>query len=206
MKKIIATATLLAASTAAFAGPYAGIGYEASHARIERNSLRSPVIDGTALSLPRSEEQGGLKLLAGYQFNDSWALELGFSQAEVERSREVRLDATRDEEWESSIDGRHFTLAPVYLHQLGERLELRATAGLSYGDYDIEQVHRIDVDNGPDQLISRVKDNDSKFGGMVGVGLAYQTPWKVEVLGQLQHQRNSILSSTSASVGLLYRF
>lgn len=207
MNRILIGASVLAFSTAALSQPYVGIGYQAGAMRVEQDSLRNPVVDGRTLDQSDHESAGSLRLLAGYRFSDSWALELAVQRPTLETSIEERVTGTGDdEEWESSIESTHVTLAPVYLRRLNDRVELRVTAGLLYGDYDIGRKHWIDVDNGPDQLVASASASESKVGGMVGIGAAYQTPWKFEIVGEVQHQRTRVLSNSAASVSAVYRF
>lgn len=206
-KKLIAAAGLLAMSTAAFADPYVGIGYQAGSSRIEKDSLRNPVVDGRALDQSGRESSNSARLVAGLRFSDRWALEATAQQPSLETSIEQRVAGTGDdEEWESTVDTTHITLAPVFLHKLSDNVELRATAGLLYGDYSFKRVHALDVDNGPDQTLSRVKDTDSRYGYTVGVGAAYTTPWKFDLVGDVTHQRTKLLSHSAVSLTAVYRF
>lgn len=205
-KKVIA-ATLLLSAPVAWSGPYVGVGYQAGAARVERDSLRNPDVDGRTLDQSDHESSSSPRLLAGYRFSDRWAVELAFQQPDIETSIEERVDGTGDdEEWESSIDAMHLTLAPVFLHPLGERIELRLSAGVLYGDYDLDRTHSLDVDGGPDQTLSRVSDSTAKVGAVVGAGVAMRTPWKFDVVAEVLHQRTRILSNTSLSLGAVYRF
>lgn len=205
--KLIAAAGLFAMSTAALADPYVGIGYQAGTARVERNSLRNPVVDGRTLDQSDHESASSARIVAGLRFSDRWALELTAQRPSLETSIEERVVGTGDdEEWESSVDATHVTLAPVYLHKLSDRVELRATAGLLYGDYSFKRTHTLDVDNGPDQDISRVKDSDSKVGATIGLGVAYTTPWQFDVVAEATHQRTRLLSSSALSLTAVYRF
>lgn len=205
MKKSLIAASLFVAATAAHAGPYVGLGIQGTSAKLESSSLRDPVVDGEALDLSGSHEKVGVRLLGGYSFSDTWALELGFQQMKIEDSIEVR-DVGQDEEWEAEVDGMLLTLAPVYSLRLNDSTALRLTAGLVYGDHDIKQSHGIDVENGPDQELSSAKDGKSRFGGLAGIGVTYRTPWKVEVLADAQYLRSSVVSGPSMTLGVLYRF
>ena len=205
MHKTLIVAGLALASTATVAGPYAGLGYQGGAAKVEQGALRAPVVDGRTLDLSGSDGHGGLTALAGYRFSDTWSLELSWRRAGVEEGFELR-QAGQDEEWEASVEGSHFTLAPVYRIALGERLALRTTAGLLYGDYDVKQSHSLDVENGPDVTLASAARGRSRFGGSLGVGLEYTTPWKFDVVAEVRHQRTSVLSHTGASVSAVYRF
>lgn len=205
-KKLIAAALFIAAPLA-WGGPYVGVGYQAGVSRVERNSLRNPDVDGRTLDQSDHESSSSPRLLAGYRFNDRWALELTVQRPGLETSIEERVEGTGDdEEWESSIDGTHVTLAPVFLHPLGERVELRLTAGLLYGDYDLDRTHSLDVDNGPDQTIARATDSTSKLGAVVGAGVSVRTPWQFDVVAEALHQRTRILSNSTLSLSAVYRF
>lgn len=209
MHRKIATLALVTftAATAAAAEPYVGVGYQAGAARVERNSLRNPVIDGRTLDQSGHESVNSARVLAGIRFSDRWSLEAAFQQPTLETSFELDIVGTGDdEEWESSIRSTHVSLAPVFQHQLTERTALRLSAGLLYGDYRFTRTHTIDVDNGPDEQLSRARDSDSKVGAMAGVGVTYRTPWKVEVLAEALHQRTSLVSESSVALGLIYRF
>jgi|SRR5690606_6416090 len=207
MYKKLVTAGLITASSAALSGPYLGIGYEAGATRVEQDSLRNPVVDGRTLDQSDHEYAGGARLLAGFQFSDRWALELTAGRPSLETGIEERIAGTGDdEEWESSVDATHVTLAPVYLHRLSPRTELRFTAGLLVGDYDIRRSHGIDVDNGADQVLARTSASESKLGATIGAGAAFQTPWKFEVLGEVLHQRTRVLAHSAVAVSVLYRF
>lgn len=206
-RKVITAGLLSVAAVAVSAEPYVGIGYQAGASRVEQDSLRNPVVDGRTLDQSDHESAGSARLLAGYRFNDRWALESTFQRPTLETSiEETDVGTGDDEEWESSIESTHISLAPVYLHRLGERVELRFTAGLLYGDYDLERMHGIDVENGPDQQLSRVTASESKVGGIAGFGAAFTTPWKVELLAEALHQRTKILSNSSVSLSAVYRF
>jgi accessory colonization factor AcfA len=205
MQKTLIAAGLALASTVVAAGPYVGIGYQAGEAKLEQRELRAPVIGGRVLDLGGSQSSSDITALAGFQFNERWALELGWQQVDVEDDFEVR-GATQDEEWDASVNGSHFTLMPVYRHVLGEKLSLRASAGVVYGRYDADQSHVIDVENGPDQTLSSVSRNESEFGGAAGLGLEYTTPWKLGVIGEVKYQRTKVLSNAGVAVNLVYRF
>lgn len=205
--KLIAAAGLLAMSTAAFADPYVGIGYQVGSARVEKDSLRNPVVDGRTLDQSGRESASSARIVAGFRFSDRWALEVTAQQPSLETSIEERVVGTGDdEEWESTVGATHITLAPVYLHRLSDRVELRATAGLLYGDYSFKRTHTLDVDNGPDQDISRVKDTDSKLGATIGVGAAYTTPWQFDLVAEATHQRTNLVSNSALSLTAVYRF
>lgn len=205
MKKLIIPAGLALASTVATAGPYVGVGYQTGESKLEQSDFSSPVVDGQALDLSDSQSSSDFTAMVGYRFSDSWALELSWLHAEVDDDFEIR-GVGQDEEWDASIEGNHFVLAPVYRKALGEKLGLRATAGVVYGRYDVNTSHSIDVEDGPDQPISSSSTRESEFGGVVGVGLEYATPWKVDVVGEIKYQQTKLISHTGASVGLVYRF
>lgn len=205
MYKTITAAALLLASATAFAGPYAGLGYQAGVSHVEDGDLRDPLIDGQLI--PSDDKwSGSPRLLAGFQFNDNWALEFSFARPGLEDGVETRLDATQDEEWELDIDASQFALAPVYLRPLGKLATLRVTAGLLYGDYDIRRTHDIDVEDGADVRVSRSKDSDSAVGGLAGIGAAFHLPWKIDLVTEAQYQRTRVLSNTVFSAMAVYRF
>lgn len=205
MQKTLIAAGLALASTTTLAGPYVGLGYQGGSSKVEQRSLRAPAVDGRVLDLSGSEGGSGLTALAGYRFSDTWAMELTWQRAAVDDTFELRQTG-QDEEWEAEVDGQHITLAPVYRLSLGDRAVLRATAGLLYGDYDVERSHVLDIANGPDQTLSRSRDSRSKVGGIVGLGLEYATPWRVDIVAEVRHQRTSVLSFTGAAVSAVYRF
>jgi hypothetical protein len=207
-KTIITTAAatgLLLVTAAASAGPYIGLGYQAGQTRIEDKDLRDPVVDGQAIDTD-NKWKASPRALLGYQFNDNWALEFSYSRAGIENSVEDRTDPAQDEEWESEITGNHFTLAPVYLHPLGDLATLRVSAGVVYGDYKVRQLHALDVENGPDVTLSRIRDKESSLGGLVGLGAAFHLPWKIDLVTEVQYQRTKTLSNAGVSATAVYRF
>lgn len=205
MKKSLVATSLLVAATAAHAGPYVGLGIQGTSSKVEASSLRAPVVDGETLDLTGNHENGGMRLLAGYSFSDTWALEFGFQRMEIEEAIEVP-GVDEDEEWDAEVEGTLLTLAPVYSLSLNDRTALRLTAGLAYGDYDIRQTHAIDVENGPDQTISSSRDSRKRIGALAGIGATFRTPWKVEVLADAQYLRTSVTSGAFLTLGVLYRF
>jgi hypothetical protein len=206
MRKTIVATCLLLTSTLACAESYIGAGYQGASLKVRNSGLQNPVVDGRPLDLSDRTWSDGLKVLAGTRLADSWALELSFQQAGVEKDATVQVDPNQEEEWEARIEGFHMTLAPVYLHRLGDTVDLRAMAGLLYGNYEVKQSHYLDIENGPDQSISRSSDSRSKLGGMIGLGLAFRTPWKFELVADAQYQHTSVLSGAAFSLAAVHRF
>jgi accessory colonization factor AcfA len=196
----------LIAASPAHAEPYIGVGYQFSELSVEDDDLSRPLIDGRSVDLSDSDSDDNFKLLVGYNFNANWGLELSFYQLEISNSDEVVLSATEEEEWEASVEGNHFALAPVYTHEVSDKFGVRATAGIVYGDYDVEQSHSIDVENGPDRPVSRSSGSESEFGGMVGVGVVYRAPWNIDVLAEYQYSQTKVVSNSAFSVSAAYRF
>ncbi len=206
MKHALLAASLLIAASSAQAETYIGIGYQFSQLSVEDDDLSRPLVDGRSIDLSDSDSDDNFKLLVGYNFNANWGLELSFYQLEISNSDEVVLSATEEEEWEASVEGSHFALAPVYTHEFNEEFGVRATAGIVYGDYDVEQSHSIDVENGPDRPISRSSGSESGFGGMVGVGVVYRAPWNIDLLAEYQYSQTKIVSNSAFSLSAAYRF
>jgi accessory colonization factor AcfA len=206
MKHALLAASLLIAASPAHAETYIGVGYQFSQLSVEDDDLSRPLIDGRSVDLSDSDSDDNFKLLVGYNFNANWGLELSFYQLEISNSDEVVLSATEEEEWDASVEGNHFALAPVYTHEVSDKFGVRATAGIVYGDYDVEQSHSIDVENGPDRPVSRSSGSESEFGGMVGVGVVYRAPWNIDVLAEYQYSQTKVVSNSAFSVSAAYRF
>jgi opacity protein-like surface antigen len=206
MKHVLLAASLLIAASSTHAETYIGVGYQFSQLSVEDDDLSRPLIDGRSVDLSDSESDDNFKLLVGYNFNANWGLELSFYQLEISNSDERLLTATEEEEWEASVEGNHFALAPVYTYEVRDNFGVRATAGIVYGDYDVEQSHSIDVENGPDRPISRSSGSESEFGGMVGVGVVYRAPWNIDLLAEYQYSQTKIVSNSAFSLSAAYRF
>ncbi len=206
MKHALLAAGLLIAASSAHAEAYIGVGYQFSQLSVEDDDLSRPLVDGRSIDLSDSDSDDNFKLLVGYSFDANWGLELSFYQLEISNGDEEILNATEEEEWEASVEGNHFALAPVYTHELNDTFGVRATAGIVYGDYDVGRSHSIDVENGPDRPISRSSGSETGFGGMVGVGVLYRAPWNIEVLAEYQYSQTKIVSNSALSLSAAYRF
>ncbi len=92
------------------------------------------------------EEQGDgiTSVFVGYTFNDSWALELGYSQYELDDSRSNDLgvvsvngqDYWQEMDWDSSIKAKQISFAPVYTYAMDDKWSLKFKAGVTYTQYE----------------------------------------------------------------------
>ncbi|ANU39426.1 AcfA family outer membrane beta-barrel protein [Vibrio scophthalmi] len=133
MNKTLLAAALLGSSFSAISAPYIGLeyGFGSTSHDSQSHFPTSPTV-----KLDPSNEDGILSGFIGYSLTPSWAIELGYSQFDLEddRSKFIGSDGTKktEEEWEASVKSKQFSLASVYTHNLNDKWLAKVKAGLTY--------------------------------------------------------------------------
>lgn len=210
MKKPILLITLFAAvSLPAQANVYMGLEYGWN----DLDSDYEPIINGRELK-PKSK-QGYGSLYIGYQFNDQWGIELGYSQFKLEDSHSIeRVDAQYEYEqsWDAHIKAKSLTIMPIYRVAIGEKWKVNIGAGLSYSQYDFSAAYK-------DERESHVTDIDevmdyqqgpygeqSEVGVIVSIGTEYPITKNILIGARAKYQIDGYTNTTTFGVTTKYAF
>ncbi|MHC0045172.1 AcfA family outer membrane beta-barrel protein [Vibrio campbellii] len=215
MKRTVLT-ILAASSFSVAAAPYVGLEY--GFGTTDHDFETSFEADG--VNLNPEQEDGIFGGFVGYSINDSWAVELGYSQFELDDSRSKNLgienidgkDYHREMEWDSSIKAKQITLAPVFSYALNDKWTTKVKAGLSYTQYESkagkyeehELVSNDDVEMSKTLFHSTEKNNE--LGAVFSVGAEYKIFPQLTIGANAKYQLDSYANTASINVGSTYYF
>ncbi|MGR5130806.1 AcfA family outer membrane beta-barrel protein [Vibrio alfacsensis] len=209
-------AILAASSFSVSAAPYVGLEY--GFGTTDHDIETSFKADGVTLN-PELED-GIFGGFVGYSLNDSWAVELGYSQFDLDDSRSKNLGIVdidgqnyhHEMDWDSSIKAKQITFAPVFSHALNDKWTTKFKAGLSYTQYESkaskheehELVSNDDVEMGSTLFHSSEKNNE--LGAMFSVGAEYKILPQLTIGANAKYQLDSYANTASINLGSTYYF
>ena len=215
MKKTALT-ILVASSFSVTAAPYVGLeyGFGATNHNFETSFKNEGV------NLNPKMKDGIFGGFVGYSINDTWALELGYHQFELEDSQSQPQGIANiggqnyheKLEWDSSVKAKQMSLAPVFNYALSEKWTAKAKAGLTYTQYEskasksreYEHVFNDDIEMSKNLFHRSEKSNE--FGAMVAVGAEYEIFPQLTVGANAKYQLDSYANTASINVGSTYYF
>lgn len=215
MKKLLLS-LLMTCSFSAAAAPYIGLEYGFGHTEhdVEARFPQDNVV------LTPDLEDGIFSGTLGYAFNDAWALELGYSQYELDDGRSTPLGIEETEgdkyfsemEWDASIKAKQFSIAPVYSYTLNDSWTAKFKAGLTYTQYqhnvskhkDLELTTNDDVERSESIYTASGKSN--KFGAMFSVGAEYEVLPQLTVGANAKYQFDRYANTASLNINTTYYF
>ncbi|EHK0032477.1 porin family protein [Vibrio parahaemolyticus] len=209
-------ALLVTCSVSVSAAPYVGLEYGLG----TTDHDLEPHFSADNVTLNPELEDGIFSGFVGYAFNDNWALELGYSQFDLDDSRSKNLgikpidgkDYHHEMDWDASIKAKQVSLAPVFNYALNDKWTTKFKAGLTYTQYDAkvskhqeyELVANDDVEMTNTLFHSAEKNNE--FGAMFSVGAEYQVFPKLTIGANAKYQLDSYANTASFNVGTTYYF
>ncbi|MCK8078387.1 AcfA family outer membrane beta-barrel protein [Vibrio sp. 1CM2L] len=215
MKKTILVALALNSFSVA-AAPYVGLEY--GFGSTDHDFETSFQADGVNLN-PELED-GILGGFVGYAINESWAIELGYSQFELDDERSKNMGIADIEgqmyqhemEWDSSIKAKQITLAPVFSYAVSDKWTTKIKAGVTYTQYEssvrkseeFELVVNDDVELN-NTLFHRSEKNN-EFGAVVSIGAEYEITSGFTVGANAKYQLDSYANTASLNVSSTYYF
>lgn len=215
MKKLLLP-LLMTSSFSAYASPYIGLEYgigNTSH-NVEAHFPKDSTV------LKPELEQGIFSGFVGYSFNDNWAIELGYSQYDLDSGRSQYLGTETVEvqqyitemEWDASIKAKQFSLAPVYNYTLNDKWIAKFKAGVTYTEYqaqsskhkDFELVTNDDVEFS--QPIYNQVTKSNEVGAMFSVGVEYEVLPNLAIGSNVKYQLDNYADTVSFNVSTSYYF
>jgi len=213
MNKTLLSLVLAGASFSAVSAPYIGLeyGFGSTSHDTQSNFTSSPV------TLEPSNEDGILSGFVGYSLTPSWAIEFGYSQFELDddRSLFVKYDPATyiktEEEWNSKVKAKKFTLAPVYTYTLSEKWQAKFKAGLTYTQYGVSASHYLEHENELTDVEaitpkSSYSNTSNEIGGLASVGTEYEVYSQLTVGANVKYQFDSFANTVSFNIGSTYYF
>lgn len=215
MKKTILVALALNSLSVA-AAPYVGLEY--GFGSTDHDFETSFQADGVNLN-PELED-GILGGFVGYSINESWAIELGYSQFELDDERSKNLGIVdingqmyqHEMEWDSSIKAKQITLAPVFSYAVNDKWTTKMKAGVTYTQYEStarkSEEHELVINDDVElnnTLFHRSEKND-EFGAMVSIGAEYEIASGFTVGANAKYQLDSYTNTASLNVSSTYYF
>nr|WP_086939755.1 AcfA family outer membrane beta-barrel protein [Thaumasiovibrio occultus] len=213
MKRIV-LALLATCSFSSVASPYVAIEYGIGSSDHDVE----PVLDGKQLN-PELDE-GIMGVTLGYALSDQWALELGYSQFDLDVGSSQRLpnqtidgkDYMVEKEWDASISAKQLSIAPVYTYHLNNLWRAKFKAGLTYTQYEesshvgeeYEWVLNDDVEF--DKALGGYSKTSNELGALVGVGVEYQLLRQVTIGANVKYQLDAYSNTASANLSASYYF
>lgn len=213
MKRTVLT-ILAASSFSVAAAPYVGLEYGLG--TTDHDFETSFKADGVKLN-PELEDGiwGGF---VGYSLNDSWAVELGYSQFDLDdsRSKQISFDPStgieKEMDWDSSIKAKQITLAPVFNYALNEKWSAKVKAGVTYTQYEAHAGKYLETDNeytDHDATVAQgdtVNTDTNEIGAMFSVGAEYRILPQLTIGANAKYQLDSYANTASINVGSTYYF
>lgn len=215
MRKIF-PALLIVTSFTSLAGPYVGVEYGVVTLTEEKNIRFDP--DGVVLN--PEPDMGLLKLQLGYQLDENWALELGYSQYSVKDKHAsdmnlVQLDDgnlyLHQRQWDASIKARQLSLSPVYHIKLSNKWRMKLKGGVSYTQYqtnlkDSLQFSAVEKGSDINQVRYSASEDTRKYGGLLALGADYYLYPQWMIGGSAVYQKDSYMSSITFNLTSSYQF
>lgn len=211
MKKFVFVA-LTACSFAASASPYLGLEYGFGTTSHDVKT----VFNDDNITLEPKLEDGIFGGFLGYSVNPSWAIELGYSQFELDASQSVHKGIAngyiKEWEWDSSIHAKQWSIAPVYTHALNSKWTTKLKAGLTYTQYkanagkyeEQELIANDDVETS--KTLAHSSQSTNEVGALVAIGTEYAILPQLTLGANVKFQLDSYANTTSFNIGTTYYF
>lgn len=207
---------LITCSFSATAAPYVGVEYGLGTSSTDFNS----VFKADGINLSPDLDDGITSAFIGYSFNESWALELGYSQYELSAgsSKYLGQQTIKDQayhhemDWDASIKAKQISLAPVFTYSLSDKWTTKFKAGLTYTQYkasegkseELELVTNDDIEM--DKNLFHTSQKSNEVGALVSVGTEYEVFPQLTLGASVKYQLDSYSNTTSFNIGSTYYF
>ena len=189
-KTLLASALVLAMSSSAFAAEgfyvYGGAGYSKADTDLYSESYSDASLDA---KIDVDEKSFGLKLAAGYRFNDNFAVEgsyayLGKADAKLTAVGNIigyDVDGTAT----ASMKAHVLAVDAVGIYPVGDKFELFAKAGLGLGYVKTEASASGTID-GVSGSVGLFSESDTRVFPKLGLGVEYKLTKNVAVRAEYE--------------------
>jgi len=211
MKKTLLLASLFIALPAVSA-PYVGLEFGSTFVS---GDIENEFSGGNVNLNPNSSDTS-ISAFVGYQFNKSWALELGYRQFELDDSFSTETFESDtvylEEEWEESIEAQQLTLMPVYSYHLNEKWKLKSGLGVTYTQYEqtasysTEKETIFDHDIPGSETSLEERGELQQWGGIAMVGVEYNIFSNLTVGAAAKYHADSYAQALSVNISTSYSF
>lgn len=207
---------LVVCSFSATAAPYVGLEYGFGSSNTDFDST----FKAEGIKLEPKSDDGIMTVFLGYSVSPSWAVELGYSQFDLDDSQSKKLgianvggkDYHHEMEWDSSVKAKQISLAPVFTYALNDRWSTKLKAGLTYTqyksseskseEYELVTNDDIEMDN---NLFHRSSDSN-EIGAMFALGTEYAVLPQLTVGANVKYQLDNYANTASFNLGTTYYF
>ncbi|MGF1725555.1 AcfA family outer membrane beta-barrel protein [Photobacterium nomapromontoriensis] len=207
---------LLTCSFSATAAPYVGVEFGMGTSSSDFNST----FKADSVNLSPDLDDGIASAFIGYSFNESWALELGYSQYELSDGSSKYLGQKiidgqafhHEMDWDASIKAKQISLAPVFTYALSDKWTTKFKAGLTYTQYkasqgkseELELITNDDIEM--DKTLFHTSHKLNEVGALVSVGSEYEIFPHLTLGANVKYQIDSYSNTTSFNIGSTYYF
>ncbi|EMN7257440.1 AcfA family outer membrane beta-barrel protein [Vibrio vulnificus] len=198
----------------ALAAPYIGLEYGFGNA--EHETVYFP---GDSVSLTPKLDEGFISGYVGLRINQAWAVELGYNQFDLnaQRSRYDGVedigghDYAKETEWETDLDAKQFSVAPVFTHQINHQWMAKFKAGATYTQYKHrttkeEEYELLLGDHDFTNVLFTELETKNEWGAFVSAGVEYQITAQFGLGANVKYHYDKFMDTTSFNLGGAFYF
>ncbi|MCB5161916.1 AcfA family outer membrane beta-barrel protein [Marinomonas algarum] len=205
MKKSLVALSIITCCGSAVAQPYIGVELFKANTSTDNNEYKNIDVDGQNLSLG-DDSEGGNRLFAGYQFDNRFGIEFGYTQFGREAEKEKQLSYLQEEEWNASLDIEQLELLLTYTLPLNTDFKVQLAGGMVWHKADLSYGHQYDNENAPDKTLSSGGQSENAQGVSARLALQYQVLDSFTLSGGYQYSTSDIIDSSALFAGIQYQF
>ncbi len=152
----------------------------------------------------------------GHQFNNNWALEIGYNQFTLDYESEYNLGMDgsylQTREWDGKINAKQVSIASVYSHDFNKKWALKLKAGLMYSQYHTKMSSHDEKEDTFDVLpdINEYRYSSSvreyHLGALGAVGIDYKITKNFVIGGSTKYMYDNKMSHLMFNVMTEYKF
>ncbi|MBR7888459.1 outer membrane beta-barrel protein [Marinomonas sp. A79] len=205
MKKNLIAISIFSCCSTVYAQPYIGVELFKASTSTDKSEYENITVDGQNLSLG-DDSEGGNRLLIGYQFDNRFGVELGYTHFGREAERERQLSYLQEEEWNADLDIEQLELLLTYTLLITTDLHLQLAGGMVWHKADLDYSHQYDNENAPDQILSSGGSSDKAQGVSARLALQYNVYKSFAFTGGYQYSTSELIDSSALFAGVHYQF
>ncbi|MGO3408946.1 outer membrane beta-barrel protein [Marinomonas sp.] len=205
MKKTFITLSFAACCSSVSAQPYIGVELLKANTSTDISEYENIKVDGQDLSLG-DDSEGGNRLFVGYQFDNRFGVELGYTQFSREAEREIQRSYLQEEEWNANLDIVQLELLLTYTFLFTTDLHLQLAGGMVWHKADLNYSHQYDNENSPDETLNSGGTDDKDQGVSARLALQYNVFDSFVLSGGYQYSTSDLIDSSALFAGIQYQF